>query len=523
MRLVHRLDSCCAVILFAELLLAVLFGNCSHALAQTVRPLKDPNNQADYLIITHPNFEQELAASFVPWRASKGYAVRVVTTTAVYKEFLDSAVQKQPQASAQAIRTFTGYVIQNWKRSVPSSSQQAVRPLYVLLVGSTDHVPTVRVRVTDPLFIDLVRYEDSVAFDEMFVVPLSARDTRPQAAIGRFPVRTVQDVKTIVAKTRLFEDGLWLRYKQDFLGLTDAEDATWFESNLRFFWTAIQFAQTKARGRVASTGTRPLRIREMNYQSDSPFKATRQDIFRAVNDGAMFWLYYGHGAPDVWSSYRIMTSKDVDTAFAAQTLPFVMASVSCRQRFDLQGIPSIVERLVNQPGGAVATFAPSGYGLLSEGGTLLELLYDTLIGDSTGRETLGSAVLKAKRNGMPSDAAEDYFARRLTVLGDPALAIPVGNLLAVHEQDITEQVQPRVVPEPASAQTVLQYTLPEPANVRVDVVNVLGQSVMDVEYGTQASGKHSELLLTDKLPSGLYVYRLFIGDKTAQGTFRVQR
>jgi hypothetical protein len=518
------------VFIFVFLLTAAFIAASSDAASQP-HFLQDTSNQANYLIITHPAFEQELQASFVAWRKSKGYTVRVVTTTAVYREFLDSATATHPQANARALRAFTMYALQHWKRpAISTRFNNTSRPLHVLLVGSADHIPSFRVNVTDPMFVDLRRYEDSIALDEMYVVNPDSRDTRPQAAIGRFPVRTPEHLRTIIAKTRLFEDGLWLRYKQDVVGLTDREDAAWFESNLQFFWQSLRYAHGLALNsrRSSLAGMRPLRLRELNYRLDSPLSAARRDIFRTINDGAMFWLYYGHGAPDVWSSYRIMTTNDVDTAFAPQTLPFVMASVSCRQRFDLQELPSIVEHLVNHAGGAVATFAPSGYGLLSEGGSQLEVLFDRLLRDTTGLETLGTAALQAKLHGMPNDAPDDFFSRRMSLLGDPALKIPVGNLLSVPINDITDLVQPRIAPNPVQAQTMLHYSLPELSSVSVEVLNVLGQRVVALEPGLQTAGEHACTISTEQCASGLYIYRLFIksqnnAHQTAQGTFRIQR
>jgi hypothetical protein len=486
----------------------------------TPSSLRDASNRADYIVITHPLFEQELLRDFVPWRMSKGYAVRVVSTEVIYKEFLPStgaAVVARAEARAGAIRLFMSHVFQSWQRV------QRSRPLHVLLVGSAEHIPSVRVNVTDPMFLDLRQYEDSVSLDEMFVVDVrTPHDTRPKAAIGRFPARTVADVQTLVAKTKLFEDGRWLRYKTDFLGITDAVDPAMFEISLSGFFQYINHAQKTAARAVIGQAGRALQMRTMHGRTSSPFFATRQDIARAINDGAMVVCYYGHGIPDAWSSQHMLTAGDIDTIFTPQTKPFIVASVGCQQNFDTQGKrSSLVERLVNQRGGAVATLAASGYSLLDEGDYALQFVMGTLLADTLREHTLGSATLEMKIDGMPIRAPEDYFFRRLTILGDPALRFPLELVLSVDALRFADELQLQALPNPASTETVLRYALDRPATTQLEVLTTLGQVVLRTEARIESAGEQEYRLDVHKWTSGVYHYRLIINGRAAVGTFVV--
>jgi len=76
------------------------------------------------------------------------------------------------------------------------------------------------------------------------------------------------------------------------------------------------------------------------------------------------------------------------------------------------------------------------------------------------------------------------------------------------------QIQPQQLilqqnmPNPFNSMTTIQYALPTPGNVSLDVYNVAGQKVMVIEEGFKGIGYHSILLDAGDLASGVYLYRL---------------
>ncbi len=68
-------------------------------------------------------------------------------------------------------------------------------------------------------------------------------------------------------------------------------------------------------------------------------------------------------------------------------------------------------------------------------------------------------------------------------------------------------------PNPFNASTVISYYLPKQADVRVEVMNVLGESVSLLDEGTRSEGNHRLIWMgkdnnSKTLPSGVYYYRL---------------
>jgi len=72
-----------------------------------------------------------------------------------------------------------------------------------------------------------------------------------------------------------------------------------------------------------------------------------------------------------------------------------------------------------------------------------------------------------------------------------------------------------VAPNPVRGMGRVTFTLPEVAQVRLAVYDVLGREVAVLAEGTQAPGPHEATLDATALPPGLYVARLTAGGRTA--------
>ncbi|NUO18619.1 choice-of-anchor D domain-containing protein [bacterium] len=70
-------------------------------------------------------------------------------------------------------------------------------------------------------------------------------------------------------------------------------------------------------------------------------------------------------------------------------------------------------------------------------------------------------------------------------------------------------------PNPFNPTTDIQFSLPVQANVRLSVVNMLGQEVAVLANGYHAAGVYTATFDAAALPSGLYFYRMDAGDFTS--------
>jgi hypothetical protein len=77
-------------------------------------------------------------------------------------------------------------------------------------------------------------------------------------------------------------------------------------------------------------------------------------------------------------------------------------------------------------------------------------------------------------------------------------------------------------PNPFNPATTVRYALPEPANVRLDIFNTLGERVATLEEGAREAGYHETRFVATGLASGVYFYQ--VEATTASGkTYREAR
>ncbi|MBD3233070.1 MAG: T9SS type A sorting domain-containing protein [candidate division Zixibacteria bacterium] len=68
-------------------------------------------------------------------------------------------------------------------------------------------------------------------------------------------------------------------------------------------------------------------------------------------------------------------------------------------------------------------------------------------------------------------------------------------------------------PNPFNAQTSIGFSIPEPGNVRLNVYNIMGQKLATLQDGKMNAGEHSITWDADKHSSGIYFYRLEVGEE----------
>ncbi len=240
-------------------------------------------------------------------------------------------------------------------------------------------------------------------------------------AVGRIPVRTLQEAKAVVdkivhydkdAKTR----GIW-RTRIAFL----ADD----EDNNLHLNDADQIArEVKDRN--------PLFHQQKIYWDAFPqvstpggnrYPAANAQLTQLINEGVAVVNYLGHGGPRGWSQERVLHLDDVDSWTNFSRLPLIITATCSFTGFDDPSITTAGEAVfLNPSGGAIALFTTVRSVFASKNFRLTRSVFQELFESGTdGRPALGDIFVRAKNK------EQNINSRKFLMIGDPSmqLALPL--------------------------------------------------------------------------------------------------
>lgn len=93
-----------------------------------------------------------------------------------------------------------------------------------------------------------------------------------------------------------------------------------------------------------------------------------------------------------------------------------------------------------------------------------------------------------------------FSAGLLTDISDDQLGIP------------TEFGLSQNYPNPFNPSTTIKYSVPEPAKVRIEIFNTLGQSIATLVNEELSAGYYTTEYNASRLASGVYIYRMISND-----------
>ena len=345
----------------------------------------------DYLVITHQTFVDPLAA-LVALRAQQGYTPALIDIDDIYDEF--SFGQKTPQA----LKDFLTRAQTSWPqppRFVVLAGDATIDPRDYAGFGDADFVPT--------KLVDMDTVELESATDEWFAD--ADEDGLPELAVGRLPMRTVEQAETMVAKLVTYAQAAAGAWTKEVVLLADEDDPTWsFEEDT---------AQLRA---VLPAGYRAHAVLAGGAGGTA---AARTELLDLVGQGQLLINYLGHGSTYVWGKHAdLLTSADVTGGWQPQAgLPVVVA-MNCLNGFfqGIYGEESLAETFLRAPQGAVAMWASSSVTYASAQAGVNQEFVRLVVGGLT--QTVGEAVVAAKAVVTDRDVRQSWI-----FFGDPAMRL----------------------------------------------------------------------------------------------------
>lgn len=360
----------------------------SRAMIPDIRPSaeveKIVQDKADLLIIAHPDFIEGLDP-LVGARKAEGYKVKIVNVNHVYSEYSNDIFD------AKAIRAYikdaakkmgvefvllVGADTYDYHNYLGDGSISFVPSLYTETCSIVGYAPV------DPLYGDL------------------DLDGVPDIAVGRLPVRTLDELETVVYKILTYDEK---GYGQTAVLASDmgfGAEATALELALPSGWQADQVS--------------------IDQQGVS---GARERLIERINEGTALTSYSGHSGLTHWSE-GLLLAQDVEE-LNNHGRPTVVTQFACWNTYyvDPRNQTMAHRYMLTGDNGAAAVM---GATVLSnaEHERVFSLLLMPLLTEEG--MPIGRAIVEAKQGLASSPIAPDSLADVIaswTLLGDPTMVI----------------------------------------------------------------------------------------------------
>jgi hypothetical protein len=316
------------------------------------RTLKDTDNTAEYIIITHNRFVDN-ARELLNYRRSQGVTAELVDVQDIYDEF-NYAIK-----SPLAIREFLRYAFFNWRRTP--------RLKYVVLLGDANFNYKSKSAVAldfVPTFFYQTQEFGASASDFPYAL-ISGNDEIPDLFVGRLPVSTNSEAINVIEKIIEFEQNPPVNAWKNRVLFISGNDRTTYELNTNN--PAFRTQNTRIIESLIPKNLSAIRlntIKDPGLPFDPNF-GSNSDLREHFEDGLFYINFMGHGGGGIWADVELMDLNDVDNLNNKGMYPFITSMTCFTGAFENPSSLGLAQKLVLAPEkGAIGVFASSGLGYL---------------------------------------------------------------------------------------------------------------------------------------------------------------
>lgn len=381
--------------------------------------------QANYLIITHPDFlrEAERLAEF--HRDKDNLSSHVVTTTQIYNEF---------SSGAQDVSAVRDFIRMFYERA----TTPAELPRYALLFGDGSYDPKNRLG-GNTNFIPCYQSENSVSLlvsytsDDFFGLLDSNEGllTGPElmdVGIGRIPVRDLSEAREMVDKVITYSTVGVINDQTYCAGSNSTRLGDWRN-------TLCFIADDQDRNLHLRQSERILGIVQQNHpvynidkinsdayqQVSTPGGQRYPDVNEAINKriekGALLINYTGHGGELGWASESILNNDMINSWRNTNNMPcFITATCEFSRYDDPQRTSAGELVLLNGEGGGICLFTTVRLAFAIDNELINSDMMTHFFNPINGEMPRAGDIQRLAKADNPSN-------RNVTLLGDPALRL----------------------------------------------------------------------------------------------------
>lgn len=367
--------------------------------------LKNPFNQADYLILTNTAFSKAEGTLLLQqvWQ-SNNVNTKIIDIQDIYDEFNHGIV------SPQAIKDFFTYAFHNW--SEPRFS-------HVLLLGDgifDKRNPADIERFDIVPFHNVWTYKHGATASDNWYACIIGNDPIADFHISRIGVIEESHIMAVAQKTQ--------NYLNNPNYMSKWHSRVTLASGGKVSDTTDIFAQQNERIRAGFIPDfyQVNRIYTAVSTVSPQFTGGTFQLKDRINDGTVFLQFMGHGGGRIWSDYNLLNANDIRT-LSNENYPFVSSLACFASAFDTRGLASIGEVFVAEPNkGAIAHIGFSGLGYLVQDEDFGNFLADGFFNKNINTFGEISTFAKTRLYGLYGNTyAGIALTQGCVLIGDPMI------------------------------------------------------------------------------------------------------
>lgn len=259
-------------------------------------------------------------------------------------------------------------------------------------------------------------------------------------AVGRISCRSLRQAKEYVDKLYQYASN---KYKTEWKNsiIIEADNA----NEGSFMESAEEFHRNMMLSEDASKFNYTKVFVDAFPQQNGVAVGARERFYRTLDEGALFWLYQGHGALVTLGDEKLHTRADIEK-MDNERWPFLFASTCDFGRMDGVDLSGLEIFAFNSMGGIIAgTSSPRKAYIGDNNKFVSELGNHMMRRDADGNYSRIGDMLKNAKNAMIGKLGNSTTKNAYPLLGDPAmrLSVPrlVVNLDSISDEEVTPDAQ----------------------------------------------------------------------------------
>lgn len=333
-----------------------------------------PKDGENYVIISHPLFIGETLDRYVQQRESEGWKIKVVNVEDIYDAY--GYGMSTPDAIKSYLEVAEGKGV-----------------THVQLVGAAnydyhDYFKTGAISFIPSIYALVAKTAYYTPCDSCFVLD---NNGVPALAIGRWPVRTLEDFEAVVNKTLAWKStGQSAMHTALFIADSTSKGMNFTRQMEE---TAQKFVQ-KGWDDITRVYLDNI-ITDNQGDISAAVAEARSEITRSLESGASITSYSGHSSPSVWSFKGLLKQSDISTIDNVGKTTMALPLACFATYADSPYINTMAHQLLaSGENGAVAIYGASTTSYYGDNAVAINKIIDKLFEG----KTIGMAVKEMKQS-----------------------------------------------------------------------------------------------------------------------------